>query len=100
MTAPRRPTRVARYADGGTPNISYVSNIPDEARPAYSQLIKDAQDVTAQPYQPYTSDRIAQFTDLQKQGFEGIGALAPNAMSTDAGGIAGLAANRALSTGP
>jgi hypothetical protein len=51
-----------------------------------------------QPYQPYTGDRQAQFTPLQKQSFEGAQQMQPSYQLQGATGLAGLAGQQALNT--
>ena len=50
------------------------------------------------PYQAYTKDRVAQFSPLQKQSFEGAQQMQPAYQLTGASGLAGLAGQQALNT--
>jgi hypothetical protein len=50
------------------------------------------------PYQAYTGERVAQFTPLQKQSFEGAQGMQPSYQLTGASGLAGLAGQQALGT--
>jgi hypothetical protein len=49
-------------------------------------------------YQPYTGERVAQFTPLQQQSFEGAQGMQPSYQLTGASGLAGLAGQQALGT--
>ena len=51
-----------------------------------------------QPYQQYQGERVAQFSPLQKQSFEGAQGMQPAYQLTGASGLAGLAGQRALGT--
>jgi hypothetical protein len=51
-----------------------------------------------QPYQQYQGERVAQFSPLQKQSFEGAQGMQPAYQLTGASGLAGLAGQQALNT--
>jgi hypothetical protein len=51
-----------------------------------------------QPYQQYQGERVAQFSPLQKQSFEGAQGMQPAYQLTGASGLAGLAGQRAMDT--
>jgi hypothetical protein len=50
------------------------------------------------PYEAYTGERVAQFSPLQKQSFEGAQQMQPAYQLAGASGIAGLAGQQALNT--
>jgi hypothetical protein len=54
-----------------TSNVNQ-SNLPEYARPYFESLMNRAQQTSYQPYQPYTGDRIAGFTDAQNQSFQQV----------------------------
>lgn len=93
--------KMPKYADAGTISTQYVSNILPGTEPAYGQLVDDARTITdleKTPYQPYEGARVAKVDPLQEKGFAGIANLGVTDQSKEAGGIAGLAANKALAT--
>jgi len=51
-----------------------------------------------QPYQQYQGERVAQFSPLQKQSFEGAQQMQPSYQLAGASGLAGLAGQQALNT--
>jgi hypothetical protein len=53
-------------------------------------------DTTANPYQAYTGERIAEFDPLQNKFFSGVESLRPSGNFGEASGIAGEASKRAL----
>lgn len=62
-----------------TPTNTSVSQttIPEYARPYVETLLGKAQAYSESPYQAYGGQRIADFTDLQKQAFQGASNLGP-----------------------
>jgi hypothetical protein len=50
------------------------------------------------PYQAYKGQRVADFTDLQNQAFQGAQGMQPSYQLTGASGLAGLAGQQALGT--
>ena len=84
-----------------------ISELPGWAKPYAQKALAGAEAVTfqkddkgnitgLQPYQQYQGERTAQFTPLQQQAFQGAGTLAPSQLGTQAGGLAGAAAQGAL----
>jgi hypothetical protein len=61
-----------------------VVGFAPEVAPAYQRLIGKAEALTDSPYQTYNRDRIAQFTPLQKQSYEGAAKLGPSTASLKA----------------
>ena len=51
-----------------------------------------------QPYMPYQGERVAQFSPLQKQSFEGAQQMQPAYQLQGATGLAGMAGQQALNT--
>jgi hypothetical protein len=58
-------------SSGSGQTVAYQTNIPEYAAPYFEKLIGQAGAITQAPYQPYTGERIAQFTPLQQQAFAG-----------------------------
>lgn len=91
LTATRRV-----YDGGGAPaQTTAVSDLPDWAKGTAQKALglgeslvfqKDATGAVTglQPYQQYTGERVAQFTPLQQQAFEGVGALGVNPLTQQA----------------
>lgn len=83
--------------------LDYVkAQLPDYADTYVKDMLSRTQaltDVNQNPYQQYEGERVAGFTDLQNQAFEGAATMQPSKLITDAGGIADLAANQALEAG-
>lgn len=81
--APAQPT---------SQNVSQTS-IPDYAKPHVERLLGKAEALVNQPYQSYGGQRIAGFTPLQEQAFQGVANLGPAQQlgpATQMAGIAGL----------
>jgi hypothetical protein len=95
---PRKKARVPKYGSGGAPATSYVSNMPAFAEQPMRDLVQTTSDMIQQPNVPYTGDRLAQFTDLQEKGFQGVNNLGPSAQSTAAGTLAQTTGDKALAT--
>lgn len=78
-----------------TQTVNQVS-IPEYMRPQAEALLGKTEaltDINQNPYQQYTGQRIAGFTPLQEQAFQGIGSMqvAPQVgMGTGTAGMAGL----------
>ena len=68
------------------------------AMPYVADLFGKTAAVGAQPYVPYEGERVAQFSDLQNQSYLAAAGLAPSQYLSDAAGLAGLIAQRGLST--
>lgn len=77
---------------GGAPAQQTVKqDLPDWAIPYAQEVLGKGSALAQAPYQAYTGERIAQFTPLQQQAFQGAGAMAPSAAT-------GEAVTRALGT--
>jgi hypothetical protein len=68
-----------------------TQDLPDWAKPYAQEVLGKGAALSEAPYQAYTGERIAQFTPLQQQAFQGAGAMAPSAAT-------GEAVTRALGT--
>ncbi len=55
-----------------------TSNIPEYARPYFEDIMTRGQATSQVQYQPYTGERVAGFTPLQEQAFQGIQGLGPS----------------------
>ena len=61
-----------------TTQYIYQSGFPSELAPYEQDLVKQAStftDITKNPYQQYTGERVAQFSPLQQQAAESAGQL-------------------------
>jgi len=82
--------------------VNYTNtSIPDYAKPFVENMLGQTQavtDINQYPYQSYEGQRVAQFTPMQQQSYQGAETMAPAYQLTGATGIAGLAGNQALNT--
>jgi hypothetical protein len=76
---------------GGQQSSTQTQDLPDWAKPYAQEVLGKGAALSEAPYQAYTGERIAQFTPLQQQAFQGAGAMAPSAAT-------GEAVTRALGT--
>ena len=88
------------------PQISQISSsqttIPDYARPYVEDLLGQAQAVTdigQNPYMQYMGERVAQFTPMQQQAFEGAQGMQVAPQLQQATDLTGLASQAALNYG-
>jgi hypothetical protein len=72
-----------------------TTTIPEYAKPYVEKMLGKAQALTERPYQAYGGQRVAEFTPLQQQSFEGASQLGPTQQIGQATGLAGLAGSRA-----
>lgn len=88
---------------GGAPaSQTQVSDLPEWAKPYAKETLGKAQaltDINQNPYQTYGQERIAGFTPLQQQAFQGAQQLSPSQLGQQAGQMAGAATMGALGTG-
>jgi hypothetical protein len=98
---------------GGQTSTSYSTNLPEYAKPFYEELLKqsgkqiyktDAEGAVTgvKEFQPYTGDRLAQFTPEQEQvRQEALGMATPGGFQTASGtlGTVGSQAGTAAQTG-
>jgi hypothetical protein len=84
------PTTITQQQVGFAPQLApYAETLLGQAQAFTNPNI---------PYQAYTGERVAQFTPLQKQSFEGAQGMQPSYQLTGASGLAGLAGQQALGT--
>lgn len=66
----RRYKRMGGGGGGSTSTgTTYTSNIPEYAQQPFMNLVGKAEAISAQPYQPFTGQRIQGFDPLQNQSF-------------------------------
>ena len=94
-----RLTSTRRVYDSGgssTPSkTTQVSDLPEWAKPYAKETLGKTQaltDINQNPYQTYQGERVAGFTPLQQQAFQGAEQLGPSQLGAQAGQIAGAAA--------
>lgn len=80
---------------GGAPEKQVVTqtSIPDYAKPYVERMLGKTEALSGTPYQAYQGERIAGFTPMQQQAFQGVANLQPAQQlgaATQMGGIAGL----------
>lgn len=87
-------------ADPTQTNITQTS-IPDYAKPYVESMLGQGQaltDLNQNPYMQYQGDRVAQFTPMQQQAFQNMGAMQTAPQLQDASAMAGMAGLGALNT--
>jgi hypothetical protein len=84
---------------GGSPpaqpreTVQTQTTIPEYARPYVERMLGKAEAASNAPYQKYNYDRVAEFTPLQQQAFQGAANLGPAGQigaGTQMAGVAGL----------
>ena len=85
------------YPGGGgsqpTNTTQTTTTIPEYARPYVERMLGKAEAFSESPYQAYGGERIAGFTPLQEQSFQGAANLGPTqqiGMGTQLAGLGGL----------
>lgn len=88
------------YGGGGSPappapgpHTVTQSTIPEYARPYVERMLGKTEALTKTPYQAYGGERIAGFTPMQQQAFQGVANLQPSqqlGVGTQLSGLAGL----------
>jgi hypothetical protein len=82
--------------------VNYTNtSIPDYAKPFVQNMLGQSQaltDINENPYQSYEGQRVAQFTPMQQQSYQGAETMAPAYQLSGATGLAGLAGNQALNS--
>lgn len=71
------------------------TTIPEYAQPYVERMLGKAEALTSAPYQAYGGERIAGFTPMQEQAFQGAANLGPSrqiGLGTQMAGISGLQA--------
>jgi len=79
-------------------NVTQTS-IPEYAKPYVEKMLGKSQALTEQPYQAYGGQRLAGFTPLQNQAFEGVGRLGPTEQGRVGSMMAGAAGLGSLGAG-
>lgn len=72
------------------------TNLPEYARPAMETLIGRGEaltDINQNPYTPYSGQRVADYSGLQNQAFQGLGGMQPSGLNSTAAGVATGVAN-------
>jgi len=72
------------------------TSIPDYAKPYVEKLLGQTEALAATPYQTYDRDRVAGFTPMQQQAFQGAQGMQTSGMTGYAGQLAGAAGLGAL----
>jgi len=88
------------YAGGGggsqpRETVQTQTSIPEYAKPYVEKMLGKTEALTNTPYQAYGGERIAGFTPLQQQAFQGVANLGPAQQlgaGTQMAGLAGLRA--------
>jgi hypothetical protein len=80
---------------GSQPSQQTVTqtSIPEYAQPYVERMLGKTEALSKTPYQAYQGERIASFTPLQQQAFQGVANLQPAqqlGLATQMGGLAGL----------
>lgn len=88
------------YGGGDSPSqptstSQTTTTIPDYAKPYVERMLGRTEALSGAGYQAYGGDRIAGFTPMQQQAYQGIANLAPAQQLGTATQMAGLAGQRA-----
>jgi hypothetical protein len=86
-------------APAPTSTSTSQTTIPEYARPYVERMLGKAEATTEAPYQPYGGERIAGFSPMQQQAFEGISNLQPSQQLGTATQMAGMAGLGSLQAG-
>ena len=81
---------------------NYQTSLPDYARPFVEDMLGQAQgltDMSSNPYMQYMGERVAQFTPMQQQAFEGAQGMQTAPQLKQATDLTGLASQAALNYG-
>lgn len=74
------------------------TSIPDYAKPYVEGMLGQTKALADTPYQTYDRERIAGFTPMQQQAFQGAGGMQPSQLGGFGGQMAGAATLGALGT--
>jgi hypothetical protein len=74
------------------------TSIPDYAKPYVEKMLGQTEALAGTPYQTYDRERIAGFTPMQQQAFQGAQGMQTSGMTGYAGQLAGAAGLGALGT--
>ena len=93
------------YGGGGSSSPpatqTQVSDLPDWAKPYAKETLGKAQaltDINQNPYQTYGGEKVAGFSPMQQQSFQGAAGMQPSGLGAQAGQMAGAATMGALGT--
>jgi hypothetical protein len=75
------------------------TSIPDYAKPYVERMLGKAEAVSSQPYQSYGGERLAGFSPMQQQAFQGVRNLQPSQQLGTATQMAGMAGLGSLQAG-
>lgn len=89
---------------GGAPSqptstTQTTTTIPEYARPYVERMLGRAEATTERPYQAYQGQRVAEFSPLQQQAFQGAGQLGPTQQVAQGSQYAGIAGIQGLGAG-
>lgn len=91
------------YAGGGgsqpSSTTQTTTTIPEYARPYVERMLGKAEATTEAPYQAYQGQRVAGFTPLQEQAFQGAAGLGPTQQVAQGSQYAGIAGAQGLGAG-
>jgi hypothetical protein len=92
------------YGGGGQPTQQVVTStdVPDYIKPYVERMVGQTEaltDIKKNPYQRYRGERVAGFTPLQRQAFEGVANLKPAEQLGAGTQMAGLAGLQGLTAG-
>jgi len=76
-----------------------ITDLPEWAKPSAQKVLAKGEALTAQPYQTYDANRIAGFSPLQQQAFQGAQQLGPTQQTAMGSGLAAASGLGALGTG-
>lgn len=93
-----------RCFGGGAPSqptstTQTTTTIPEYARPYVERMLGKAEATTERPYQAYQGQRVAGFTPLQEQAFQGAAGLGPTQQVAQGSQYAGIAGIQGLGAG-
>lgn len=75
------------------------SNLPEYARPYFEDIMTRGTTASNTAYQPYQGQRVADFSPLQEQGFQGVQNLGTSPLLQPAAGLTGAAGLGGLGAG-
>ncbi len=91
------------YAGGGgsqpSSTTQTTTTIPEYAKPYVERMLGKAEATTERPYQTYGGQRVAEFTPLQQQAFQGASELGPTQQVAQGSQYAGIAGIQGLGAG-
>jgi hypothetical protein len=80
--------KIKPQGGGGQQTSSTQTSIPDYAKPYVQGMLGKADALTSAPYQAYEGERVAQFSPLQQQSYQGAQGLGPTGQLGTATGFA------------